>query len=251
MLQSTRTYWTTLLLILLPLLMMADGIPNRPSPPRLVNDLAGILSPSQEKSLEQKLIILDKQNSTQVAVVIVNTTGSYSPNEFATKIGDQWQVGDAKLDNGVVLLVAIQDRNTYIATGRGSEGWLPDLLTNRIVENYLLPNFKKGDYFTGIDAATDVIAKLATGEYGAKDIKGSKKKAPIRPIIIIIVFLLIFFLSLFGKGGRGGGGHTFYGGGFYGGSRGFGGGSFGGGGGSSFGGFGGGSFGGGGSGGSW
>lgn len=241
------------LLVLIPFLLMGQGIPDRPSPPRLVNDFAGALSNSQEKQLESKLVTLDRQNNTQVAVVIVNTTGKYSPFEYATEVGDQWQVGDAKLDNGVVLLVAVKDRKTFIATGRGSEGWLPDLLTNRIVENYLLPNFKKGDYYSGIDQATDVIAKLATGEYGAKDIKGSgtSKKRRIPFAAIILVLGLIIFLSRFNRGrhGRGGG---YYGGGFYGGGGGFsgGGGGFSGGG-SSFGGFGGGSFGGGGSGGSW
>lgn len=252
---NMRTYWTAVLFILIPFFLMGQDIPKRPSPPRLVNDFAGVLSKSQEKAIENKLVLLDKQNSTQVAVVIVNSTGKYSTFEYATEIGDQWQVGNAKLDNGVVLLVAVKDRKTFIATGRGSEGWLPDLLTNRIVENYLLPNFKKGDYFAGIDQATDVIAKLATGEYGAKDVKGgggssSKRKVP--GVVFFIVIGLFFLFSLFNRGrhGRGGG---FYGGGFYGGGGGFsgGGGGFSGGGGSSFGGFGGGSFGGGGSGGSW
>lgn len=248
---SNKAYWTTVFFILIPFLLMAQGIPKRPSPPRLVNDLAGILSGSQVKQLEDKLVVLDKQNSTQVAVVIVNTTEQYSPFEYATQIGDQWQVGDADLDNGVVLLVAVKDRKTFIATGRGSEGWLPDILTNRIVNNYLLPNFKKGNYFAGIDQATDVIAKLATGEYGAKDVKGSdsNKKRQIPFAVVILILGLIIFLSRFNRGGHGYRGTTYYGGGFYGG----GGGSFGGrsSGGGSFGGFGGGSFGGGGSGGSW
>ncbi len=249
----TNRIGVVLALVLLPLLVWAQDLPKRPSPPRLVNDLAGILNNNQERELEEKLITLDRANNTQIVVLTVATTGQFSPNEFATEVGDQWQVGDAEKDNGVVILVAVDDRQTYIATGRGSEGWLPDLLAKRVVDNYMLPAFRKGDYYKGIYDAVDIITGLATGEYGEEAVKGNRRggeeKVP-RVVIILAVLLFIVLSVLFG--GRGGGfggrgGRTYYGGGFGGG---FSGGSFGGGG-SSFGGFGGGSFGGGGAGGGW
>lgn len=244
--------------LLLPLLALAADLPERPRPPKLVNDLANVFSREQQNTLEQKLIALDEANSTQVVIVTVQTTGSYTPNEFATEIGDQWGVGDADKDNGVVILLAMGDRETYIAAGRGSEGWLPDLLAKRIVDNYMIPEFKKGDYYQGIYNATDIIAKLAIGEYGEADVKGQSRmgKKERGSLISGLIIALIFIVVLISRGGGGFGGGRGYGRTYYGGGvgsfrgGGFGGGSFGGGG-SSFGGFGGGSFGGGGAGGSW
>lgn len=250
--RTNKGWFIIWLVALLPLVLTAQELPKRPSPPKLVNDLAGILNGNQEQELEEKLIALDKANNTQVVVLTVKTTGRYEPNEFATEVGDQWQVGDADKDNGVVILVAVDDRQTYIATGRGSEGWLPDLLAKRIVDNYMLPAFRNGNYYKGISDATEIVAGLATGEYGAEAVKdkssGSKKKAP-KLIMVALFIAFILFVSFFGGGGRGRGGRTYYGGGFVGG--GFGSSFGGGGGGSSFGGFGGGSFGGGGAGGGW
>lgn len=244
------------------------GIPQRPDPPRLVNDFAGLLSKSQVNALESKLRAFNDSTSNQIAVVTVTSLNNYDPASFAYQIGETWKVGQGKFNNGIVVLIKPKTSSTdrgkaYIAVGYGLEPAIPDALAKRIVENEMIPNFKQNNYYLGIDQAIDILMKLASGEISEEGYNSSKETSAIFAflpfIIIIIIFLLIrasksrshsigkniplwtaFWLGS-SLGGRSGG----HWGGFSGGSGGFGGGGGG------FGGFGGGSFGGGGAGGSW
>lgn len=237
-------------------------VPLKPNPPRLVNDFANILTPDQEMALEQKLVAYDDSTSVQIAVVTIDTLNDYAIDDVALEILRQWGVGgQANKDNGAVLLVSRGDRKIWISTGYGLEGSLPDVTVKSIVETDVVPNFKTGNYYRGIDAATTSMVHAVAGEYQAPANyrkKGNSGGISIGKIIIGFIILL-FIMNMFG-GGRGGGGMmsrrgyrgfggpVFLPGGFGGG--GFGGGGFGGGGGG-FGGFGGGSGGGGGAGGDW
>ncbi len=162
-------------------------------------------------------------------------------------------IGQKKFDNGIVILIKpTATRKIFIAVGYGLEGAIPDSTAEEIVQKEILPNFKKNDYYGGLNSGIDVLIGLAKGEVNSQDYdktdNGSKSWGLIIAIAIILIILLI------SRGGRGGRGMTmgssgmfFWGGGFGGGGGGFGGGGGGGG----FGGFGGGNFGGGGAGGSW
>lgn len=239
----------------------AAVIPERPKPARLVNNLSasGFLSPDEENRLERKLEAFANETSNQIVIVIVDDLGGLEPFEYATNIGKEWGVGQSKEDNGVVILIKPTggkgERKYFIATGLGLEGVLPDITCRQIEENELVPAFKAGKYYEGLDKTTDVIMSIAKGEYdsaayGAKNKNSSGKWKLGLLLLVIIVFIIV---SIKG-GGRGNGGMSmgtgFFLGSMLGGRGGFGGG---GGGGSSggFGGFGGGGFGGGGSGGSW
>jgi len=243
------------------------GIPPRPNPPRLVNDLSStdLLSPMQEEALERKLVAYDDSTSNQIAIVVVDDLGGQDANAFATALGQQWGVGgQAQFDNGIVILVSTGgnagDRDAYIAVGYGLEGAIPDITAGHITDDFLIPNLARGHYFTAFDQATNALMQAAAGEYKAP--AGYRKPGSGRPgfgKILIALIILSIILSSMGGGGRGGGymsrrgyrgfgGPVFFPGGFGGG--GFGGG-FGGGGGGGFGGFGGGGFGGGGAGGKW
>jgi len=239
------------------------AIPDAPNPPRLVVDLTGTLTADQRAALEAKLVAYDDSTSNQIAVVIVPTTGDYDIAEFSFALGRKWGVGNKEFNNGVVFLIAKNDRKVFIAPGYGLEGAIPDIIAKQIIENIVVPNFKGNDFYGGINAGTDALIQAAEGEYkapaGYRD-RGKQKKIPLLGVIIAI----IIFWIIFSKIGGGGGGGSFMsrrgyrnfrgpsvwwfptGGG--GGGGGFGGGGGGGGG---FGGFGGGSFGGGGAGGSW
>lgn len=259
----------------------ADALPPKPSPPRAVNDLANVLSAAQQQQLEQKLRNFNDTASTALVVVTVQSTGPYEIADYATALGHQWGVGRADVDNGVILLVALEDRNVWIATGYGSEGAVPDAIAKRIVEQIIKPQFRQNDYYAGLDQATSAIMDYTAGEYsdlatGPRREKG-QEEGPSAVGPILALFFLIFFIilpiraarkaqrrHLTGKGsgcmgplgtaillnqmGRRNGNWDDFrgGGGVFGG--GFGGGGGGGGG---FGGFGGGGFGGGGAGGSW
>ncbi len=250
-------------------LLFAQEFPEKPN--ALVSDFTGTLTQSEQSSLEQKLEAFNDSTSTQVAVVIMRSVGVYDINDYTARLGEKWGVGQKGKNNGIVLLVAMADRKVSIQTGYGVEGALPDAITKRIIEYEIKPSFKAGNYYEGLDKATDAIISYTKGEY--------KNEAPARkpanrsnsvPVLIIIVILILWLVSRRGGGGgqiiggRGGAspfwwllmgsqiGRSHRGGGwggFTGGGGGWGGGGDSGGGG--FGGFGGGSFGGGGSSGDW
>ena len=234
----------------------AQNIIAKPNPAKLVTDVAGVLTPEQKQALEKKLVAIDDSSSNQIAVVIIPTLDGYPKEEYATKLFRDWGIGNKKTNNGVLLLVAINDRQIRIEVGYGLEGAIPDITALNIIDNDIKPAFKAGNYYEGINKATDNIAKAAVGEYKVAKAKKSKSKGSGGFLIILIIIFLIL------RSGRGGGGSNIGGSGFSdvatglllgsilgGGGRGGGGGYGGGGGG--FGGFGGGSSGGGGAGGSW
>jgi uncharacterized protein len=260
-----RFLFTTLFLIQV-LFGFSQNIPARPSPPRLVNDYTNTLTTDQQNSLEQKLVAYDDSTSNQVVVVIVPTTNDYDPADYATKLGREWGVGNKKTNNGVVLLIAKNDRKIFIAPGYGLEGALPDITCKSIIDNVITPNFKQEDFYRGIDLGTTAIVKAAAGEYKAPAGYGGRKEKSGGGSFIGIIIIIFIVLLLFGRGGGRGGGRGMFSrrgyGGFaegailgslLGGGGRSGGGWSGGGdsGGGGFGGFGGGSFGGGGAGGNW
>ncbi len=241
----------------------AQDIPERPNPPRLVNDFAGILNSEENAALEQKLVIFNDSTSTQIAVVIVKSLNGYDKADFAYRIGEKWGVGQKGKNNGAIVLVKPKVGNergeVFIASGYGLEATLTDALGRRIIENEMIPYFRQNDYYGGISNGVDAIIKVTKGEYKAA---ANKKDKGGWGQVILIFIVIIFFIRLFG-GGKNKNNHTIgrrassipwwlllLGSGS---SRGggWGGSSGGGGGGGGFGGFGGGSFGGGGSGGSW
>ena len=129
--------WLSLCLLLLTLLGVAQiekVIPPAPNPPRLVVDLTNTLSPDQQQALEAKLVAYDDSTSNQIAVVLIPTTGDYEISEVAYQLGRKWGVGNKENNNGVVLLVAKNDRKVFIAPGYGLEGAIPDAIAKRIVE---------------------------------------------------------------------------------------------------------------------
>ena len=231
-------------------------IPDAPNPPRFFNNFSqtGIISEEQGAELEAMLDQFEQETSNEITVVIIDDLGGDEAWHFAAELGKKWGVGKADKDNGVVLLVKPTEENgghqVFIAPGAGLEGAITDISCGEIVDNELIPNFKKGDYFTGIKNAITVLEKMAKGEINEKSYRKANKKNDLVSSIFGFLFIIILIIVLIRKGGRGGNGTTFGRGGFFVGGfgGGFGGGSSGGGG---FGGFGGGSFGGGGSGGSW
>ena len=235
----------------------------KPAVPRLVNDFGNVLTADQEQALENKLVAYDDSTSNQIAVVTIRSTNEFSIQEVGLEILRQWGVGgQAKKDNGIVILVAVADRDINISTGYGLEGAVPDITANQIIQNDIVPQFRAGNYYRGLDNATSSIIRAAAGEYQAPENYRNRSSGGGISIgkIIFVIIILIFLMNMFGGGGGGGfmsrrgyrrfGGPIIFPGGFPGGFGGSGGG-FGGGGGGGFGGFGGGSGGGGGASGSW
>jgi uncharacterized protein len=244
-----------------------QDIPERPDPPRLVNDLAGALNADQINQLEQELSGYARQTSTQIVIVTVPTLEGYDISDYAFQLGEKWGVGQKGTDNGVVIVFkpkkAEERGQVFVAVGYGLEGVIPDAVANRdIVDKEMIPRFQNGDVYGGLANAARVIMALASKEITPQEYHDKASGGGGFPFFVLIFLLLFVIIPIFrgkrryytggsnlpfwlllggmmGSGNRGGSWGNFSGGGS----------GFGGGGG--FGGFGGGSFGGGGAGGSW
>ena len=262
--KTTDKYKLTLLFGLLLVLLtfgttLKAQLPSPTNPPRLVNDYTGTLSSSQINALERKLVAYNDSTSTQILVLLVDDLQGYDIHEYSTKIGHSWGVGQKGKNNGVVITVKPKKNGERgfadVCPGYGMEPYVTDATSKRIIEKEMIPAFKEGDYYTGIDNAVNVIMDLCSGkfsqdEYGHDDF-------PLGLSVLILIAIILIFTKFSGNNGQnytGGGHRTIWipmGGGF-GSGGGFGGGFSGGGGfGGGFGGFGGGGFGGGGASGSW
>lgn len=245
----------------------SQDLPEKPNPPRLVNDFAKIFSSEEAQLLELKLRAYNDSTSTQIAVVTITSLDGYPVDDYSFKLGNKWGIGQQGKNNGILVLIAKQDRKAFIATGYGMEGALNDGKLGTILRQEMIPYFKSGDYYGGVNNGIDKMIASAAGEYVADD-SGDNSDGPVWPVLIFLAtFFLVFVIGMISKvrsakkysllnnvpfwvawsiinaalnrrNNSGGGGF-------------FGGGSSGGGSSSSFGGFGGGSFGGGGAGGSW
>lgn len=256
--------WTNRIVCLLVAVcasMAAWGaIPDRPDPPRLVNDFAGVLG--DVSALEDSLRHLSNTTGNQIVVVTVASLDDLEPWDYATQLGRKWGVGQKGTNNGVVMLIKPKTSGSagqaFIAPGYGLEGALPDALCTMVVKREMIPHFKNDDYNAGVWAAVKVVSPIAAGEYPAEKYleknKYSDEDGEEVMIVLYIILLLVIAIIVIGYflpdkyinyssghgsgtwgGGRsswGGGGSSWGGGGSHsGGFGGFGGGSFGGGGG--------------------
>ncbi len=236
-----------------------------PSTGRLVTDRADLLTLSEEQRLTAKLTAYEDTTSTQIVVVTIPSLEGVPAAEYALALGRSWGIGQAGQDNGVVILVARDDREVRIETGYGLEGAIPDAVAARIYRNVIVPYFREGRFYEGISGAADLLIAAAAGEFTAEEAAPRRSgKPPINPSALMGLFIIAWFVitSIRRRGGGNDGGKRYrrhaygpgfivWGGGLGGGGGGFGGGLGGGGLGGGFGGFGGGGFGGGGAGGGW
>jgi uncharacterized protein len=242
---------------------LSAQVPERPSPPRLVNDMAELFTSSQRAELEQLAVSFNDTTSNQIVVLTVKDLEGYDASAFAYEIGETWGVGQKKFDNGVVILVKPKTGTGYgevfIAVGYGLEGVLPDAVCKMIIDREMIPKFRDNDYYGGVMSAVSVIMPIVAGEYSSDEYANEGNVTPwVLPLLFFgfIVFVMLvranhknnppdrgsgkkgddilmwWFLSGLGSG-RGthrGAFGDFGGGGSSGGFGGFGGGSFGGGG---------------------
>jgi uncharacterized protein len=261
-----------LLTAFFPLSIAAQEFPEKPVPPRLVNDLVGLLSQGEVDVLEQKLVAYDDSTSTQIAVVTISDLQGYAVADYAQRLAEKWGIGQKGLNNGIIVLVKPKTSESSsgevnISPGYGLEGVIPDIVCAQIIDYEILPEFRNGNYYKGLDKATSTLMSLASGEFPA-DQYGRPKGDDITGLTPLIFFIILIIIIMFIRSGggsnqkhlsrkglplwmlltmmnSGSNRHSGSWGGFSGG------GGFGGGGGGGFGGFGGGSFGGGGASGSW
>jgi len=224
--------------LLISLLFSQEAMPEKPD--SWVNDYAGILSGSQKSELDGMLSGLEKRSSNQIFIAIFQKMPENTYLEdYAVKLYEKWGPGLADQDNGVLVLLFIEDREVRIEVGYGLEDVITDAQSGSVIRNNMAPFFRKGDYFLGLRSALEVLIPAAEGKYQIPiEEKGQKRKKTPFSTYITIFFIFMILSRIFGrrrynsygsKGRSGGYGGPIIWGGFGGGSSG--GGSFGGGGG--------------------
>jgi uncharacterized protein len=264
-----KTLLTFLFLWCIQLMNAQFKVPTKPDILYPVYDVTGTLSDSQKESLNQKLIKFSDSTSVQIEVVILPTTHDEDVNFAAWQIGEQWGIRNKDQKNGIVFLIAKDDRKMSIQQGRDAEQYITASIAGQILDYMVTPSFKQGDYYSGIDQGTNAIMDAVRGKF--KPLKNEKNQDGSFNsfTFFVIILFIIFFLIIISKNNRGGNGgynnddedvilsrrgRRSYPGGFFPFPGSFGGGGFGGGSGGGFGGFGGGGsggFGGGGASGGW
>ena len=178
-------------------------IPDPPKPPVPVNDFANFLDPNEISNLNQKLINFYNQTSTQIAVVIVPTLGGIDKAQFAYELGEKWGIRNKEQRNGVVVLIKPKSTNesgeVFIATGYDIEPLIPDAIASRIVRNEMIPNFKEGKYYEGIDNAVNTIISLTKGEFTAAQYKKRTSSGGAGGIGIGTIIFFIIIFSIIGR----------------------------------------------------
>jgi uncharacterized protein len=195
----------TILLFLLPTISLsAQDVPPVPNPPRLVNDFVGFLSADEANRLERKLVIFNDSTSIQIAVVIVQSIGSSDIESYANKLFRTWGIGQKGKDNGILILIAPQERKMRIETGYKAEGPLPDAICKRIIDNEIAPRFRVNKNYEALDSATSVIMAITRGELSIKDYKKKTQNKSVGgfPIFAIILFIVIMVIVGRSRKGR-------------------------------------------------
>ena len=230
-----------LILLILPIACMTVSATPSPTAAFYVNDMAGVLSAEQEKSMVSVAEQLAKQTGAQVAVLTVTTLDGKDINEYALEVARAWGIGDKEKNNGVLILLSTGDREVRVEVGYGLEGCLPDGKTGRLIDTYAIPYYARNDFATGTVQLFHAVMNVVCEEYS---IDPASLNVPVMDtaeeeittfdliftlvafagMIALIVLTrgrILFFFGFggFGRGGRGGGGgsHNFGGGGSFGG----------------------------------
>jgi len=183
-------------------------IPPKPTLQTSVYDYAQILDAAQKTRLEKKLIGYADSTSTQIVIITIKSLKGESIGILTPRWAHKWGIGNAKKDNGVLILLAEKERKIWISPGYGAEIKLTAGITGTIVRNIIIPEFKKGDYYAGFNKGVDAIFKVLKGTFKNTQTKKRKQaknngKLPLKAIIIIVLFVFIIISKISRGGGRG------------------------------------------------
>lgn len=166
-----------------------------PAPHGPVTDLTGTFTAQQAAQLERRLRAFEARKGAQIAVLLVPTTQPEAIEQFSIRVVDAWQLGRKDVDDGVLLLVAKDDRQVRIEVGRGLEGALPDVIARRIIDQVILPRFRQDDFAGGVDEAVARIAALIEGEplpglEGREQVDAPAGTETLLPLLLMVVFIV-------------------------------------------------------------
>ncbi len=192
---KTRSLFNLTIMICLLAVQAALSLEVPKQPKGRVNDYAGILAPREIASLEDKLRRFERETTNQIAVAIFKSLDGESLEDFSIRLDEQWGVGMRLRDNGVILLIFLEERRMRIEVGYGLEGALTDATASSIIRNVIAPRFRRGDYFGGIDAGIDKIIGATKGEYRAEPAgEDGERSSPVINYILLFGFILLWAL---------------------------------------------------------
>ncbi len=168
-----------------------------------VHDEAKVLSQATIDNLEKQLKVFEDSTTNQIAILIVQSLDGEIIEQYALRTAEKWKLGQKDKDNGILLVVAINDRKMRIEVGQGLEGPLPDAICNRIIRNEMAPNFRRGDYDAGVIAAINAIMQAVKGEYKAEDGSSSTTNGGggvLFGLIVLVILGTFTYTALFTKG---------------------------------------------------
>lgn len=160
-----------------------------------VNDQVGLLTTSQAADLDEKLRLLEEEKGSQVAVLIIESLNGEAIESYSIRVAEEWELGREGVDDGVLVLIALDDRQIRIEVGYGLEGAIPDALAFQIIDEYMKYHFRKEAYNDGINAAVDVIAAAIRGE----ELPDPPKDPPVMAGVLIVFILWITSFFVFRK----------------------------------------------------
>ena len=180
-------------------------IPEKPKFQTSVYDYANILESSEKAQLEQKLIKYSDSTSTQIVVITIESLEGEDVSQLATKWGQTWGFGQAKEDNGVVILLAKAERKIAINPGYGLEDKLSAGIGGEIIRNIIIPEFKAGSYYRGLDKGSDAIFEVFTGKYKGTRQQDAQEEIPLSTIFFFVIVFIILLIIISKNKGNGSG----------------------------------------------
>jgi len=168
-----------------------------------ITDLTGTLSPDQKQQLEHQLAQLESKKGSQLVVLVIPSTQPESIEQYAFRVAEQWKIGRENIDDGVLLLVAKNDRKLRIEVGYGLEGAIPDAIAKRVIAEVITPHFKANDFYGGIAAGVHQLGRLIEDEpFPAPTQRDTRETSGPADLLFFLIFILFFapaLRSLFGR----------------------------------------------------
>lgn len=178
-------------------------IPEKPAVLYPVYDEANLLTQQEKEDLNNKLIKFADSTSTEIEIIIIPSTKGEDINFLATMFGEKWGIGQKNIDNGVVFLIAKDDRTMAIQQGRAVEQYLTASVAGQILDYIVTPNFRKGKWYEGIDGGTNAIMEAVQGKFKPLVKERSGEAAGALKLIIIAFVIFVILIIIFGNKGGG------------------------------------------------
>jgi uncharacterized protein len=202
-LHSLKIVFTLIFICCYGFLSAQYTIPEKPAVLYPVYDEANLLTAQEKNELNNKLIRFADSTSTQIEIIIIPSTKGEDVNYLATMFGEKWGIGQKDVDNGVVFLIAKDDRTMSIQQGRAVEQYLTASVAGQILDYIVTPNFRQGKWYKGINGGTNAIMEAVQGKFKPIATKNKSGDISVTKLLVIAFFIFIILAIFFGN--RGGG----------------------------------------------